>query len=386
MQLQLSYHWRFMMKKCIIIPDSFKGTMSSIEICEIIRSKVMEHYPDCEAITIPIADGGEGTVDCFLHALHAKKIPVTTTGPYHEPLQGYYARHDNTAIIEMAQASGLPLVEGKENPAITTTYGTGLTIKKAIEDGCTELIIGLGGSCTNDAGVGAACAIGTRFYDKDDNEFLPTGSTLSKIKRIDTTDAKKLLEGCNITAMCDIDNPMYGTSGAAYIFAPQKGANKDMVIELENNLQALSQTITESLGLNVSTLPGSGAAGGMGAGIVAFFSGSLKSGIHTILDLIHFDEMLEDTDLVFTGEGKIDGQSLRGKVVIGIAERAQKRKVPVIAVVGAIGEDAEQAYPMGVSSIFSINRAAIDFEKSRYQSKENLSATIDSLMRFRKIC
>jgi glycerate kinase len=374
------------MKKCIIIPDSFKGTMSSIEICEIIDSKVKEHYPDCETIIVPIADGGEGTVDCFIHAIRANKIPVNVTGPYHEPLNGYYARHDKTAIIEMAQTAGLPLVEDRRNPALTTTYGTGLTIKKAIEDGCTDIIIGLGGSCTNDAGVGAASALGVKFYDINGNEFLPTGSTLSNITNIDLTETKKLLQNCKVTAMCDIDNPMYGTSGAAYIFSPQKGADEQMVIDLDNNLRALSQTIKDNLGIDVSELPGAGAAGAMGAGIVAFLGGTLKSGIHTILDLVKFEEMLENADLVFTGEGRIDGQSLRGKVVIGIAERAKKLNIPVIAVVGAIGEDAEQAYHMGVSSIFSINRAAIDFEISRHSSKENLAATIDSLLRFRKIC
>lgn len=374
------------MKKCIIIPDSFKGTMSSVEVCEIIRTKVKEFYPDCDTITIPIADGGEGTVECFLHALHADKIIVDVTGPYNEPLTCYYARYNNTAIIEMAQTAGLPLVENRKNPAVTTTYGTGLLMKHAIENGCTDIVIGLGGSCTNDAGVGAASALGVDFYDRDGNLFLPTGNTLSKIKKIDTSKADQMLKNCTVTAMCDIDNPMYGTTGAAYIFGPQKGADEAMVIELDSNLQDLSQAIINNLGIDLSNMPGSGAAGAMGAGVVAFFKGSLKSGIHTILDLIQFDRMLDHTDLIFTGEGKIDGQSLRGKVVIGIAERASKKGIPVVAVVGAIGEDAEQAYDMGVSSIFSINRAAIDFEESRYKSKENLSATIDSLMRFRNIC
>jgi glycerate kinase len=374
------------MKKCIIIPDSFKGTMSSLEVCKIIGDKTKEFYPDCETVTIPIADGGEGTVDCFIHALHAQKVEVDVTGPYMEPLRCYYARHKNTAIIEMAQSAGLPLVEGRKSPALTTTYGTGLMIKHAIENGCTDIVIGLGGSCTNDAGVGAASAIGVEFYDSDGNAFLPTGNSLSKIKKINKSKAEKLLVNCTVTAMCDIDNPMYGTMGAAYIFGPQKGADESMVIELDDNLRVLSQTIIENLGIDVSHIPGSGSAGAMGAGVVAFFNGTLKSGIHTILDLINFDEMIINTDLIITGEGKIDGQSLRGKVVIGVAERASNKNIPVIAVVGAIGEDAEKAYQMGVSSIFSINRGAIDFEVSKYHSKENLAATIESILRFRKIC
>jgi len=372
------------MKKCIIIPDSFKGTMSSIEICDIIQSKVKEFYPNCETITIPVADGGEGTVDCFIHALGAKKVNVRATGPYNEPLECYYARYNHMAVIEMAQTAGLPQVEHRKNPAVTTTFGTGLTLKKAIEDGCTDIIIGLGGSCTNDGGVGAACAIGVKFYDENGNSFIPTGNSLKKIKRIDTSEAKQLLSNCKITAMCDIDNPMYGENGAAYVFGPQKGADEEMVKELDQNLRALSQAIIDNLGIDVSNLPGAGAAGAMGAGIVAFFGGTLKSGIHTVLDIVHFDDIIEDADMIFTGEGKIDGQSLRGKVVIGIAERAKKKNIPVIAIVGAIGEDAEKSYEMGVSSIFSINRAAIDFEISRYQSKDNLKATMDSLMRYQK--
>ncbi|MDF2821715.1 MAG: glycerate kinase [Clostridiales bacterium] len=374
------------MKKCVIIPDSFKGTLSSIEICDIVSVKVKEFYPACETITIPIADGGEGTVDCFLQAIDADKVNVSVTGPYNELLNCYYARYNNTAIIEMAQSAGLPLVENRKNPAITTTYGTGLMIKHAIENGCTDIVIGLGGSCTNDAGVGAACAIGVDFYDDYGNTFLPTGNTLSKISKIDNSKAIQLLNNCTVTAMCDIDNPMYGKTGAAYIFSPQKGADDRMVLELDENLKALSATIIDNLGIDVSNIPGSGAAGAMGAGVVAFFNGKLKSGIHTILDLIQFDELIEGTDLIFTGEGKIDSQSLRGKVVIGVAERALKKNIPVVAIVGAIGEEAEKAYDMGVSSIFSINRAAIAFEESRYHSKENLASTIESLMRFRKIC
>jgi glycerate kinase len=373
------------MKKCVIIPDSFKGTMSSIEICKIIKENIKKFYQDCEVITIPIADGGEGTIDCFLHAIQADKITVKVPGPYNEPIECYYARQNSTAIIEMAQSAGLPLVEFRKNPAVTTTYGTGLMIKHAIESGCTEIIIGLGGSCTNDAGTGAAAALGVKFYDEDGNLFIPTGDTLCRISKINVSEARDFLNGCSFTAMCDIDNPMHGKNGAAYVFGPQKGADDTMVKELDENLKILAKTIIKELGIDVSNIPGAGAAGAMGAGIVAFLNGSLKSGIQTILDLIHFDDIITGTDLIFTGEGKIDSQSLRGKAVIGIAERASKKGIPVIAIVGAIGEDAEKAYNMGVSSIFSINRAAIAFEESRYQSRENLAATIESLMRFSKI-
>jgi glycerate kinase len=374
------------MKKCVIVPDSFKGTLSSLEVCEIISTKIREFYSECEIIQIPVADGGEGTVDCFLHALKAQKVYVRVTGPYNESLDCYYARKDNTAIIEMAQAAGLPLVENRKNPAITTTYGVGMMIRHAVENGCTDIVIGLGGSCTNDAGVGAACALGAKFYDKEGNAFIPTGNTLHKITTIDIAEVYRLLENCSVTAMCDIDNPMFGENGAAYIFAPQKGADTQMVAELDYNLRMLSDTIINTLGTDVSMLNGAGAAGAMGAGIVAFLGGSLKSGIHTVLDIIQFEQLIENADIIFTGEGKIDGQSLRGKVVIGVAERASRKNIPVVAVVGAIGEDAEKSYAKGVSTIFSINRAPVDFSVSRYQSKENLAATIDSLLRFYNVC
>lgn len=373
------------MKKCVIMPDSFKGTLSSLDVCQIIAERVKAYYPTCETITIPVADGGEGTVDCFIEALAAEPVEVIVNGPYFEPLAARYARQGQTAIIEMAQTAGLPLVEDRRNPALTTTFGTGELIRHAIHDGCTDIVIGLGGSSTNDAGTGAAAALGVRFLDQAGHSFIPTGGTLSRIHAIDTSAARSLLANCRVTAMCDIDNPMYGPEGAAYVFSPQKGANPDMVAELDHSLQHLATVIERDLGLDVRHLPGAGAAGAMGAGIVAFLGGVLKSGIQSVLDLVHFEKQLESADLVITGEGKIDGQSLRGKVVAGIAERARKQAVPVLVIVGAIGEEAEKAYDLGVSAIFSINRAAIPFEESRHHSKENLALTIDSLMRYQRL-
>jgi len=370
------------LKKCIVIPDSFKGTLSSLDVCTIMKEQILFLQPDCNVITIPVADGGEGTVDCFLYAMeNMRKIEMTASGPFGEPVSCYYARYQNTAIIEMAQTAGLPLVEGKMNPAKTTTYGTGEMIAHAVRNGCNEIIIGLGGSCTNDAGVGAARALGVDFFDKEGNLFLPEADTLSLIDSFDISKANQLLKKCSITAMCDIDNPMHGENGAAYIFAPQKGANPEMVALLDTNLKSLSNTIENCLNRDVSKTPGAGAAGAMGAGIVAFLGGSLKSGIDTVLDIVKFDDLIEDADIIFTGEGKIDSQSIRGKVVIGISKRAQKKNVPVIAVVGDIGEGAEESYNLGVTSIFSINRTAKAFEEARHHSKENLAGTMDSIVR-----
>ncbi|MDD3137927.1 MAG: glycerate kinase [Lachnospiraceae bacterium] len=372
------------MKKCIVIPDSFKGTLSAIEICNISKARIQEHFPDCEIIAIPVADGGEGTVECFLYSTNAEKVIVNTTGPYGEELQVYYAKCGTQAIIEMASVAGLPLVEENPNPCKTTTYGLGKVILDALDKGCTEIVLGLGGSCTNDAGVGVASALGTKFYDLEGSEFVPAPNEFTKIGHIDNQATQMLLKDIKMTAMCDIDNPMYGQKGAAYIFAPQKGADEKMVKELDVNLQSLATVIETSLQKKVANIPGAGAAGAMGAGIVAFFNGTLKSGIETILDLLMFDKLLENTDMVFTGEGRIDIQSLSGKVVIGVAKRAKQQRIPVTAVVGSIGEGAELAYDVGVTSIFSINRQAMEFSKSRALSDENLSKTMDSLLRFYK--
>lgn len=390
------------LKKCIVIPDSFKGTLSSIEVCDTIRAGIEALVPDCQVLSIPVADGGEGTADCFLHALSgAEKMEMTASGPFGEPVSCYYVKAGSTAVVEMAQTAGLPLAEGHLDPRHAGTYGVGEMIAHAVRSGCTEIIIGLGGSCTNDAGVGCAMALGVEFYDSEGNLFAPDAVTLSQIASFRVEKARQLLENCHITAMCDIDNPMYGPQGAAYVFAPQKGADEACVKELDDNLRALAQVFekcpdenagmyvgstvsegaTKDMPENIAGMKGAGAAGAMGAGIVAFLGGRLKSGIDTVLDLVGFDKELADADLVFTGEGKIDAQSLGGKAVIGISRRAKAQNVPVIAVVGAIGEGAEGAYEEGVQAVFSINTSAIDYEIARYHSRENLSVTIHNILR-----
>lgn len=372
------------MKKSIIIPDSYKGTLSAIQVCNIMKDSIKKIYPQCEIHSIPIADGGEGTVDTFLYALGAEKVEVTSTGPYMEEVHTCYARKNDTAIIEMACVAGLPMVENRMNPCKTTTYGLGSLIRHAVLAGCSEIILGLGGSCTNDAGIGMARALGTKFYNQEGNEFAPDADQITQIQTIDNTAVEALLKKVKITAMCDIDNPLYGVNGAAYVFAPQKGADETMVELLDNNLRAFAKLAFECCNKDIAMLPGAGAAGGMGAGSVVFLNAALKSGIETILELVSFDELLQDTDMVFTGEGRIDRQSLQGKAVIGIAGHAGKRSIPVTAVVGSIGEGAEEAYEMGVTSIFSINRTPMEFEKSRAYSDINLSKTMESILRLYK--
>ena len=369
------------MKKCIVISDSFKGTLSSLEICRIARQSIPHFFPDCEVVTIPVADGGEGTVACFLEALHATPVTVETSGPYGDPIQATYARSGRCAIVEMACAAGLPLVGSRLNPEETTTYGVGTLIRHAIESGCTEILLGLGGSATNDGGCGCAAALGVRFYDRDDQLFLPVGKSLGRIRRIDTTQAGLLLDGVKITVMCDVDNPLCGPSGAAHVFAPQKGADPQMVARLDEDLGSLASVIHRHLGADIVNLPGAGAAGGMGGGCVAFLGAALKPGIEAILDLVEFDSHLNGADLVITGEGRIDSQSFRGKVISGITRRTRAKGIPVIAIVGGIDPSASEAYDLGVTALFGINREGKSFADCAHHSQENYRRTLEDVLR-----
>lgn len=373
------------MKKVLLIPDSFKGTMSSEKICSIMEKAIRPYYPEAEILSIPVADGGEGSVDAFLSAMGGRKITVPVKGPYFEEVEGFYGIVDgNVAIIEMAACAGLPMVGDNKHPDKTTTYGVGQLIVHAAKNGCKKIIVGLGGSATNDGGAGAAAAAGVKFYKKNGEEFIPTGGTLGEIDKIDLSGKDPALSAVPIITMCDIDNPLYGKTGAAYVFGPQKGADENMVEFLDSQLKSYAQIIQKELSLDVSQMPGGGAAGGMGAGMVAFFDSKLQMGIETVLDTVGFDEMLQGADLVFSGEGKIDFQSLRGKVVIGVAQRTNKYHVPLIAVVGDIGDNIEGAYEKGVSAVFSINRVAVDFKQARLRSESDLALTMDNLMRFMK--
>ena len=372
------------MNKAVLIPDSFKGTLSSIEICTIISDKIYKHFPHCHVVSIPVADGGEGSVDCFLSALGGEKIVETVSSPYFEDMESFYGLIDDTAVIEMASCAGLPLVEDRKNPSLTTTYGVGQLIMAAAKKGCKKIIVGLGGSSTNDGGCGAAAAVGVKFYDKKGNEFIPIGKTLIDIDRIDLSHKAKELDNIEIITMCDIDNPMYGPTGAAYIFGPQKGADEKMILELDKGLKNLCDVIEKETGKNLKDYPGSGAAGAMGAGMIAFFDSVLQMGIETVLDTVKFDEIIEDADMIFTGEGRVDTQSLRGKVVIGVGKRAKNKDIPVTVIAGGAANNIDDAYDMGVTSIFTINRLPEDFEISRHKSKENLEATIDNILRLIK--
>ena len=355
-----------------------------MEICHIAKQSIPKFFPRCEVLTIPVSDGGEGTVDCFVEAIGARPVEVTVAGPYGEAIQATYGRKDECAIIEMAAAAGLPMVGERKNPGETTTYGVGQLIAHAIEHGCREILLGLGGSATNDGGCGCAAALGVKFYDGAGNEFVPTGLTLAQIQKIDCSSAQQRLQGVHITVMCDVDNPLYGPTGAAYIFAPQKGADEDMVTALDEGLKKMDIAIQASLNNSVAELPGAGAAGGMGGGCVAFLGAELKSGIECVLDTVGFDAMLREADLVITGEGRIDSQSVHGKVISGIAKRTKPLNIPLVALVGSIAEDAASGYDLGISAMFSIDRSAQAFQEYAPKSAVYYQRTLEDILRLIK--
>ena len=369
--------------KIVLIPDSFKGTLSSVEVCRVLRGCVELRLPGCEVRAIPVADGGEGSVDAFLAALGGEKVHARVAGPFFEPVESFYGLTDGgkTAIVEMAACAGLPLAGERRDPVLTTTYGVGELIALAVEGGARKIILGLGGSATNDAGCGAAAALGVRFFDRTGTPFVPTGGTLGEVERIDVSAARERLRGVEITAMCDIDNPMYGENGAAYVFAPQKGAGPEQVRALDAGLRRLAGVMRRELGMDFAELPGAGAAGAMGAGVTAFLGASLQSGIESVLNAVDFDRAAADADLIFTGEGRLDSQSLRGKVVIGVARRAKRLGKRVIAIVGGAEGELEAAYAEGVTAVFTTNRLPEPLSQSAPRAAENLAFTMDNILR-----
>lgn len=371
------------MEKILLVPDSFKGTLSSRQVCQVMAGQLHRFFPQAQVKSIPVADGGEGSVEAFLAAAGGERRTRTVTGPFGEPVEAFYGvlGDGRTAVIEMAACAGLPLAEGRLNPERATTYGVGELLLAAKEAGCTKAILGLGGSCTNDGGAGAAAALGAKFTRADGTAFVPSGGTLGEIAALDVSPVAQALQGMELTAMCDIDNPLYGEAGAAAVFAPQKGADAAMVARLDAGLRHLGQVAARCLGRDFSHLPGAGAAGGLGFGMAAFCGAQLRMGIDAVLDAVGFDSLLPGTDVVFTGEGKIDSQSARGKVVSGVAARCRKAGVPVVAVVGQIGQGFEEMYQQGLTAVFSINRAAQPFAESRFHAGENLALTMENIAR-----
>ena len=373
------------MNKCIVVSDSFKGTLSSTEICEIAKRVIPDYFPECELITIPMADGGEGTVDCLISALGAEPVTLTVSGPYTEDVDATYATYGGSAIIEMASCAGLALVGNKKNPALTTTYGVGEQILHAIKSGVSHIFLGLGGSATNDAGCGCAAALGVNFYNESGETFIPCGATLTNISRIDISEAKALFEGVGLTVMCDVENPMFGRNGAAYVFGPQKGADEDMIEMLDEGLVHLNSIMKKDLGIDMTNIKGAGAAGAMAAGMMAFLGGMIYPGIDAILTLTKFDKQLENADLVITGEGKLDAQSFNGKVISGIAKRTADKGIALYLIVGSSDIQDVDLSNYGVSAIFETNREHKPFEEIAPYALADYTETLEAALRYRKI-
>lgn len=342
--------------KIVIAPDSYKGSASALEVSDAIEKGIRKVYKKARITKLPVADGGEGTVEALVTSKNGRYEKVQVLGPLGNIISSRYGvLDDKTAVIGMSEASGLTLVsKEKLNPLVTTTYGTGQLIKEAMEKGARKIYVGLGGSATNDGGVGMAQALGVSFKDELGKEIGYGGLELGRICEIDFTDIHPLLEVTEIIAISDVQNPLCGKNGASHVFGPQKGATKEDVLILDNNLKHYAEKVKEYIGIEISNVPGSGAAGGLGGGLIAFCNARIDSGIDMVLDIINIDKHLIDTDLVITGEGKIDGQSAYGKAPIGVAKRAKKYNIPVIAIVGSVGSGADKVYSHGIDIIVDI--------------------------------
>ena len=341
--------------KFLFASDSFKGTLSSDQTIELLTKAAEEVFGSCETSGVPVADGGEGTTDAVVKARNGEIITVPVHGPLMEMEQGFYGRlSDTEAILEMAAASGLPMVpEEKRNPLNTTTYGTGELLKAALDAGYTEIAIAIGGSATNDGGMGFASALGIRFLDQDGHVLEGRGEDLEKVAHIDMSGLDPAVQKAHFTVMCDVTNPLCGPDGATYTFGKQKGGTPEILDRLEKGMQNYRDVIIREFGINPDEIQGSGAAGGLGTALKVFLHAEMKSGIETVLDLIDFDARLEGVDLVVTGEGRTDWQSCFGKVMQGVGDRSAKHQVPVAALCGGLGPDYEKIYAHGISSIMT---------------------------------
>ena len=367
--------------------DSFKGTLSSEQIIRLLTESAKEAFPDCETAGTLIADGGEGTVDAVIAMTKGELIRVPVHGPLMEETTAVYGKiNEDSAIIEMAAASGLPMVpENLRNPLNTTTYGTGELIRDALDRGFRNISVALGGSATNDGGMGAMSALGVKFLDKDGNVLDGKGSDLEKVASVDVSGLHPAVAETKFTVMCDVNNPLTGPDGATYTFGKQKGGTPEILDRLEAGMKSYAKVAGEALGKDIDHIAGAGAAGGMGAALCGFLNAGLKSGIETVLDLIGFDEMLEGVDLVVTGEGRIDWQSAFGKVPSGIGMRCKKKGVPAVAIVGGMGNGAEKIYEFGVESIIPTINGAMDINEALERAEELYKGAADRMFRFLKV-
>jgi len=350
--------------KIVVAPDSYKGSLTAKEACAAIKKGVLKAVPDAEIITIPMSDGGEGTTRSLVDSLGGEMIQCSVMNPLGEAVTAEYAiLSDNTAVIEMAQASGLTLI-GKErrDPMKTTTYGTGEMIKDALDRGCRNFILGIGGSATNDGGAGMAQALGFGLLDRDGRQVPFGGGGLGEIRRIDISAADPRIRESRFLVACDVDNPLCGENGASNVFGPQKGATPEMIGILDKNLCHFADIIERDMGVSVKDVPGAGAAGGLGAGMLAFLSASLRKGVDIVIDAVGLKPSLQGADLVITGEGSCDFQTVKGKTPCGVAKAAQQLGVPAVIIAGQVGTGAEALYEHGVVGIFTLVNGPVSLD------------------------
>lgn len=347
--------------KILFAPDSFKGSMSSFHAIELLHIVTAKHFPDCQMVDLPIGDGGEGTVESLIHALGGHYASCRVTGPLGEEVDARYGvLDDTTALLEMAQASGLPLLRGRAPDVLrASSIGTGQLLRHLLTEGYTRIYLLLGGSATNDGGLGAATALGIRFLDAAGNCVSPDGAGLERVASLDTTAMLPQLKTADILLMCDVKNPLLGPDGATYVYGKQKGAGPQEQARLEAGMENYIHAVEAACGRKIRDLPGSGAAGGLSVPLLAFSRAKICSGIETVLSLVEFDKLIEDVDLVVTGEGRLDYQSTRGKVLSGIGRHCAAQGVPAVAVVGCMGEGAEQIYDCGITAAVSCMGAAV---------------------------
>jgi glycerate kinase len=367
--------------RIVVAPDSFKGSLSAYQAALSMEKGIHQVMPNAIVEKLPLSDGGEGLVQTVVQASYGKFRSIEVTGPDFEPVIATYGFLDEqTAVMEMAEASGLTLSKWQD-PSRTTTYGTGEMIRDALKQGATKIILGIGGSATNDGGVGMAAAIGVRFLDQLGQGVDLSGSGLSKLASIDCEDLDPRLKEAEILVACDVTNPLYGENGAAYIYATQKGADKDMVQRLDQGLKNYARVLKDSLGVDCAKASGAGAAGGMGAGLLAFAGARLRPGIEICFEMLDFDSKLKDADLILTGEGSIDSQTLHGKVLLGVARRAKARNIPAIGLCGRYSGDLHELHQEGIDAIFSINHDLMELEEALRQAEDNLTLTTSQIMK-----
>ncbi|MBP6063462.1 MAG: glycerate kinase [Fusobacteriaceae bacterium] len=358
--------------KIVAAIDSFKGSMSSLEVADAFELGARKVFSNLEVVKLSLADGGEGTVESLVDGGNGDIITLKVKNPLMREIESFYGiiKNKNLAVIEMAAASGLPLLSKEErNPMKTSTFGTGELIKDALKKGCREFIVGIGGSATNDGGIGMLSALGYKFLDKSGKILDPIGENLINIETIDTSDVMPELKESSFLVACDVDNPLYGERGAAEVYSRQKGATEEMVTQLDNGLKHFSEIVMKQFNIEIGNYPGAGAAGGLGGGFLGFLNAQLKPGIDIIIETIGLEEQIKDADLVITGEGRIDFQSIMGKTPVGVAKLGKKYNIPVIAIAGCLADNADIVHDHGIDAIFSIINHPLELEDAL--KKEN---------------